>query len=272
VLKPRRALGLVASVTLLATVPAAPAKAGVVAEGGSGPGFQRRLDFCLRQFSATGPVSSGIMGDLRGVRVVVKPTGGTNEEDPANPANPRGGQVIHWNPNQNGRYPDPNLPPRFEAPRNPCAALLHELAHAAANVNGWAYSNDCQDLREYTEFYAVRAENWWLNTHGLVQRSSYEFAPHFLPVPAWAKWTRGRARDALPKPPRCVHDRVVHCVDAGTSGRVRVTVTGWSTGGPTSSTAIVETDEKGNRTPFPPPCARGLTPATITVVATPAGG
>ena len=183
-------------------LPGAPASAAtdfVFLQGFQDPAnFQTRFNGCISQFRAAGGLAASILKQLNGAEVVVYYQKGAAGVDNPNPgANPKGDvNYLYWDSNLSGKYKD-------GAPKVPCAALLHELEHAAryfagTECTGPADGNDA--AYQYDEKLGSRAENFWLNRLGRQQRKTYPF---------FGKTLKLRPLDAvapiklLPKAPIC---------------------------------------------------------------------
>ena len=103
--------------------------------------------------------------------------GSTNTTSPptANESNGMGtGSSTRWNPNNNA-FPNGYAD---GSPRDPCAALLHELVHAHDKDNGvmdrtQRATNDTGDTVRESEIRACKMQNWLHQAKGIACRTQY---------------------------------------------------------------------------------------------------
>ncbi|HET6378936.1 MAG TPA: hypothetical protein VFG05_11625 [Methylocella sp.] len=191
--------------TLIAMPAAAPAHAEptfVFLRGFQDPkNFEAKLQSCVSQFKAAGGLSANILKQLDGAEVVVYyQKGGADTANP-NPGGDSTGHILYlgWDSNLSGYYPD-------KAPKNPCAALLHELEHAARYFTGKECTGPADGNKaayQYDEKLGSRAENFWLyRLHLSPQRTSYPFYGESLPLDRWTRFPAS-PNFPVPAPPPC---------------------------------------------------------------------
>ena len=162
--------------------------------------FESRFRSCINQFNAAGGLAGNVLNQLDGAEVVVSyQQGGAGVVNPAPNGNSTGALIyMSWDPNLSGRYID-------KAPKVPCAALLHELEHAARYFMGRECTGTFADnpaAYKHDEKLGARAENWWLHRLGLKQRTTYELGSTNLRLDRWTRWPPLSAYP-VPPAPRC---------------------------------------------------------------------
>ena len=134
---------------------------------------------CLNQISGFGGYGAQLVASLSSIPITVKRGSGASATVYSAPEKP---VTIEWSPMQGGNYPCSG------APRQTCATLLHELAHAQEYWNGTASQFPLPDAMD--EWNSVRAENWLLQKLGLCQRDCYDGEPPVtFPSNANVKWS-----------------------------------------------------------------------------------
>ena len=194
-------LGVAASA--LALAPAQPAQASIISrphgtvETYTDIDFNQAVTDCLSQFRAPGGDPANIvpyLEDPAGPRVLIVPVyGGSNAY--YTPKNPDALVVITWNP-VNTADMEPGVP------RDPCASLYHELAHAYAYATGTALRGRCGSM-DREELRATIIENQYRASRGLPLRTMYGGRP--LP----RHWDECPESDDAPQKVYCEND--VHC-------------------------------------------------------------
>ncbi|MFC4145663.1 VWD domain-containing protein [Micromonospora mangrovi] len=141
----------------------------------SGVDFQKAVDGCLAGFAAAGGDPAGILPrlkDKKTPRVRIIPHVGESGafETPDSPAG-KGSSTVTWNPTSVDPYGD-------GVPRDPCAALYHELNHADDISRDAVPQGQCGGTGIPTaEVKATLAENRYRTAKGLSPRTEYKGNP-----------------------------------------------------------------------------------------------
>ncbi|MCI4064612.1 VWD domain-containing protein [Micromonospora sp. R77] len=141
----------------------------------SGVDFQKAVDACLAGFAAPGGDPAGILPRLRDKktpRVRIIPTTGESGafETPTSPEG-KGSSTVTWNPTSVDPYGD-------GVPRDPCAALYHELNHADDISRDAVPAGECGSTGiKSAEVKATLAENRYRAAKGLSPRVEYKGKP-----------------------------------------------------------------------------------------------
>lgn len=142
-------------------------------------GFFAQVQACLDRIERH-PAKAGKIQELVGsgrehfVRRTRRSRSSTAATDDAGATNGSGsGSLVSWNPTGTGAYSD-------GVAADPCAALFHELVHAADYDAGTADGtkldtdgNDATGKVRYAELVATQLENWFRKAEGLPQRKEY---------------------------------------------------------------------------------------------------
>jgi hypothetical protein len=148
--------------------------------------FSSKFRLCIDLFKAVNGPTQTILNQLNGAEIVVSYQGGSDGVANPTPGGNSTGQTLYlsWDPNLSGRYAD-------KAPKEPCAALLHELEHAARYFIGKECTgtfNDNPAAYAFDEKLGARAENFWLNHLRLKQRTTYPFGDNEVKLGRWTRW------------------------------------------------------------------------------------